>query len=147
MSNVFQGAGNLGDAPSLKRAMVAGEPQPVLELSIYFDRPVPIENGAFEDRGGFWLAAELWGKRAEQAAAVLAKGARVRAEGTLVQNTWTDKDTEEVRTAFKLKLDWIAIDPMRVEQVRFKESARSRQTDATADAGAIEKALDQHGSM
>lgn len=131
MSNVFQGAGNLGDAPSLKRATVAGEPQPVLELSIYFDRPVPIEDGAFEDRGGFWLQAEIWGKRAEHAAAVLAKGARVRAEGTLVQDTWTDKDTDEERSAFKLKLDWIAIDPMRIEQVRFKESSRVR--DAAAE--------------
>lgn len=131
MSNVFQGAGNLGDAPTLKRATVAGEPQPVLELSIYFDRPVPIEDGAFEDRGGFWLQAEIWGKRAEQAAAVLAKGARVRAEGTLVQDSWTDRDTDEERSAFKLKLDWIAIDPMRIEQVRFKESSRAR--DAAAE--------------
>lgn len=133
MSNDFQGAGNLGDAPTLKRAMVAGEPQPVLELSIYFDRPVPIENGAFEDRGGFWLSAEIWGKRAEQAATVLAKGARVRVGGTLVQDTWTDKDTEEERSAFKLKLDWIAIDPMRIEQVKFKESSRARQSTADED--------------
>jgi len=136
MSNVFQGAGNLGDAPTLKRATVAGEPQPVLELSIYFDRPVPIEDGAFEDRGGFWLQAEIWGKRAEQAAPMLAKGARVRVEGTLVQESWTDKDTDEERSAFKLRLDWIALDPMRIEQVRFKESARARETAAEDGEGA-----------
>jgi len=133
MSNVFRGAGNLGDAPTLKRAMVAGEAQPVLELSIYFDRPVPVEDGVFEDRGGFWLAAEIWGKRAEQAAVLLAKGARVRVEGTLVQDSWNDKDTEEERWAFKLKLDWLALDPLRIEQVKFKESTRARTAPSDDD--------------
>ncbi len=127
MSNVFHGAGNLGDAPTLKRAIVDGEPQPVLEMSIYFDRPVPAEDGAFEDRGGFWLNAEIWGRRAEQAAPLLARGARVRIEGTLVQDTWLDRETEEERLAFKLRLDWIAIDPLRIEQVKFKESTRPRR--------------------
>lgn len=124
MSNLYHGAGNLGDTPSLKRAMVAGAPQPVLEMSIYFDRPVPTDEGDYEDRGGFWLRAELWGKRAEQAATLLAKGARVRVAGTLVQDSWTDKETDEERSAFKLKLDWIALDPLRIEHVKFKESSR-----------------------
>jgi single-strand DNA-binding protein len=135
MSNVFQGAGNLGDAPTLKRATVNGEQQPVLELSIYFDRPVPNDKDEFEDKGGFWLVAELWGKRAERAAALLAKGARVRIEGTLVQDSWVDKESQEERIKFKLKLDWIALDPIRIESVKFKESSRARREAANeADA-------------
>jgi single-strand DNA-binding protein len=81
------------------------------------------------------LVAELWGKRAERAAALLAKGARVRVEGTLVQDSWVDKESQEERIKFKLKLDWIALDPIRIDSVRFKESSRARREAANeADA-------------
>ena len=151
MSNSFSGAGNLGDTPTLKRPVVDGEQRSVLEMSIYFDRPVPVEGGKFEDRGGFWLRADIWDKAAEQAATLLAKGARVRVEGALVQETWTKKDGEEPGKALKLKLQWIALDLVRVEQVRFKESNRARASASPEASGAsAEQAADllnQHGSM
>lgn len=130
MSNRFIGAGNLGDAPTLKRVRVGDETRPVLELSIYFDRPVPVEEGAFEDRGGFWLNANLWGTRAEQYAPLLAKGARVRAEGALELESWEDKESGDERTAFKLNLDWLTIDPIRIRSVTFLESSRARNSGA-----------------
>ena len=126
MSNTFSAAGNLGDTPSLKQLNVDGEPKSKLELSIYVDRPVPVDGGGFEDKGGFWIRAEIWDKAAEQAAALLAKGARVRVEGTLVQETWTKKGSEEKDSALKLKLYWIALDPARIQEVQFKKSTRAR---------------------
>ena len=35
----------------------------VAELRVYFDRSVPDGDGGFEDRGGFWLTANLWGEQ------------------------------------------------------------------------------------
>jgi single-strand DNA-binding protein len=148
MSNTFAGAGNLGETPSLKQVTVDGEPKSKLELSIYFDRPVPVEGGGFEDRGGFWMRAEIWDKAAEQVAPLLTKGARVRVEGTQVQGTRKKKDSEETDSALKLKLSWIALDPVRIKEVRFKESTRARASSAPgASAEQAADLLDQHGSM
>lgn len=139
MSNCFCGAGNLGDAPTLKRVSVSGnDSEPVLEMSIYFDRPVPGDKeGEWKDKGGFWLNAELWGSRAEIAARHLSKGARVRAEGQLVQERWEARDSGEEKTGFRLKLDWIALDMIRIDRVTFKPKS-SLDTKEPAHAGATE---------
>jgi single-strand DNA-binding protein len=82
MANAFRGRGNLEQDPELRNVKVEGEARQVCALRIYFDRQVP--NGEeFEDRGGFWLDADLWGPRAEDAARVLRKGMRVYVEGSL----------------------------------------------------------------
>lgn len=133
MSNRFEGGGNLGDAPSLKRVRVGDEQRPVLELSIYFDRRVPTGEGAFAEKGGFWLNANLWGKRAEIAAPLLAKGARVYAIGELELETWDDDGRE--RTAFKLNLDLLTIDPLRVQEIIFKESRGKGGEEESAASG------------
>ena len=78
MSNRFQGTGNLGAKPELKHVDRDGETLAVVDLRIYFDRPVRTEGeDSFEDRGGFWITASIWGQRAERAAAVFDKGMRV----------------------------------------------------------------------
>jgi single-strand DNA-binding protein len=150
VSNTFSAAGNLGDTPSLKQVTVDGESKSKLELSIYVDRPVPVDGGGFEDKGGFWLRAEIWDKAAEHAAPLLAKGARVRVEGTLVQETWKKKGSEEVDSALKLKLFWIALDPARISEVQFKKSTRARagakDTSSGATAEQAADLLNQHGS-
>ena len=135
MSNTFSAAGNLGDTPTLKQVTVDGEAKSKLELSIYVDRPVPVDGGGFEDKGGFWIRAEIWDKAAEQAAPLLSKGARVRVEGSLVQETWKKKGSEEVDSALKLKLFWIALDPVRIQEVQVKKSTRARTGDAPEESG------------
>lgn len=144
MSNTFSAAGNLGDTPTLKQVTVDGEAKSKLELSIYVDRPVPVEGGGFEDKGGFWLRAELWDKAAEQAAPLLAKGARVRVEGSLVQETWKKKGAEETDSALKLKLFWIALDLARIQEVQFKKSTRARagSTPEESPGASAEQAAD-----
>jgi single-strand DNA-binding protein len=100
MANRFGGRGNLAAAPELKQVEADGEPGTVTEQRIYFDRSVPDGDGGFEDRGGFWLTANLWGEGAELAANLLRRGARVHVLGTLGRDTWTDKDSGEERSAF-----------------------------------------------
>ncbi|MGH8625351.1 MAG: single-stranded DNA-binding protein [Gammaproteobacteria bacterium] len=124
MSNHFIGRGNLGANPDLKQITVEGEPRTVTELRVYFDRQVPDGNGGFEDRGGFWLPVHLWGPRGESVAKLLPKGARVRVEGTLVQDTWEDKDGETV-SRIEVQADSIDLDLSRVEAVTFRAKGQA----------------------
>ncbi len=119
MSNQFIGRGNLGADPELKHVEIEGETRSVAELRIYFDRPVPDGEGGFIDKGGFWLPVNLWGPKAEVIAKHLCKGARVRVEGTLVQDTWEDKDGGEV-SRIEVQADSVDLDLARVEAVTFR---------------------------
>jgi len=128
MANTFSGRGNLGQDPVLKQVSVNDELRPVVELRVYIDRPVPVAEGHFQDRGGFWLDANLWGPRAEHVARCLAKGARVRVEGTLWQDAWEDKDSGEPRRRLRLTAEQVDLDLARVEAVTW----RARMTDEAA---------------
>ncbi|MGH8655044.1 MAG: single-stranded DNA-binding protein [Gammaproteobacteria bacterium] len=133
MSNQFIGRGNLGADPELKHVELEGESRRVAELRIYFDRPIPNGEGGFTDKGGFWLPVNLWGPKAEVVARHLRKGARVRVEGTLVQDTWEDRDGAEV-SRIEVQADSVDLDLARVEAVTFRP-----KTDA-ADAGSQQAA-------
>jgi single-strand DNA-binding protein len=119
MTNRFQGTGNLGAKPELKHVDQNGETLAILDMRIYFDRRVPSEgDDSFEDRGGFWITASLWGRRAEIAAAILDKGMRVFAIGILLSDAWVDPDTSEARVEMRLRLDYVALDLARIETVQ-----------------------------
>jgi single-strand DNA-binding protein len=105
MSNHFGGRGNLGADPDLKHVEIGGEPRAVAALRIYCDRPVPDGDGGFTDKGGFWLPVNLWGPKPETIAKLLRKGARVRVEGTLVQDTWEDRETGEPTSRIEVQAD------------------------------------------
>jgi len=128
MSNRFQGVGNLGAKPTLKQVDQNGDSLAILECRIYFDRRVPADDdGEFEDRGGFWISASLFGPRAETAAKVLDKGMRVFVAGTLFSDSWVDSGTAEARVEMRLRLDYLALDLARLESVRMA-SKRSGST-------------------
>jgi single-strand DNA-binding protein len=119
MTNRFQGTGNLGAKPELKHVDQNGETLAILDMRIYFDRRVPSEgDDSFEDRGGFWITASLWGRRAEIAAGILDKGMRVFAIGILLSDAWVDPDTREARVEMRLRLDYVALDLARIETVQ-----------------------------
>ena len=129
MANRFEGRGNLAAAPELKHVQVDGEERLVAEMRIYFDRRVPDGDDGYTDRGGFWLTASLWGVRAELAANLLPKGARVHVNGTLVQHTWNDKDSGEERRATELVADYVSLDLGRVEGVSLRLPEESAPTE------------------
>lgn len=129
--NEFRGRGNLGSAPELRRIEDGHDGRCVLSLRIYFDRLVPTregEAGGFDDRGGFWLNASVWGRRAEALQPLLAKGMRVYVEGTLVQRTWQSRESGEDKSSLELEVDYLALDPSRVERIEL----RARQAGPTA---------------
>jgi single-strand DNA-binding protein len=125
MSNEFKGTGNLGDNPSLKYVKVKGEDKPVVEMRIFFDEYKPDGNGGFEQSGGFWMNASLWGQRAEQVAKLLRKGARIHVSGRLSEQEWDDRETGETRKAMHLSADDVFVSLGRVENITFKAARAS----------------------
>jgi Single-stranded DNA-binding protein len=120
MANKFSGTGNLADTPTVKSVTVRAEAESrtVAEMRIYFDRSVPDGNGGFRDAGGFWLTCNLWGRRAEAPIIKqLTKGMRVHVEGTLSQESWEDSASGTQRTAMRLDVDYLALDPGRIQSV------------------------------
>jgi single-strand DNA-binding protein len=129
MSNRFQGVGNLGAKPELKHVDQNGESLAILDMRIYFDRRVPGEaDEPFEDRGGFWITATLWGKRATRAAEVLDKGMRIYVSGTLLTDTWLDSASTEPRTEMRLRLEYLALDLSRIKAIQME--AKKTRADA-----------------
>ncbi|MCA1671046.1 MAG: single-stranded DNA-binding protein, partial [Actinobacteria bacterium] len=102
-------------------------------LRIYFDRPVPDGDGGFTDKGGFWLPVNLWGPKAETIAKLLRKGARVRVEGTLLQDTWEDRETGEPASRIEVQADSIDLDLARVEAITFRAKSDGEPTDPGRD--------------
>lgn len=129
MSNEFRGTGNLGDNPTLKTVMVAGKEKKVAELRVFFDDYKPDGNGGFEQIGGFWLNVSVWDKRAEAAADLLRKGARVMAIGRLTQSTWTDKEAGEEKNSMQLNADDVFLSLSRIEKVEFRAKKEQREGD------------------
>jgi single-strand DNA-binding protein len=132
MSNHFAGRGNLGADPELKHVEIDGA-RAVAALRIYFDRPVPDGDGGFTDKGGFWLPVNVWGPKAEVIAKLLRKGARVRVEGTLVQDTWEDRETGEPASRIEVQADSIDLDLARVEAITFRAKGDDEPADPRRD--------------
>ena len=117
MANRFEGRGNLGSDPVLKYVEVSGEKRAVCEFRVYFDRQVR-DGDEWREHGGVWLNVTQSGKLAGK---LLVKGCRVLVMGSLVQETWADKDTGEEKSRLVLDADSVDMDLVRVESVKFIE--------------------------
>lgn len=138
MSGFFFGEGNLGDAPTLKyHTAEDGKHHPVINVSVRFDQQVPDGGGGYKDAGGYWLPVSYWGKRAEQVAKLLKKGARVTVRGDLYLDVWTDKETGEERQRMKLKADYVGIDPLCIDAVTFKKRSESDEQPPSLGAQSV----------
>lgn len=131
MSSQFQGEGNVGSDPQVVVFPVStnSAPQAVLRLNVFFDNPVPGENGQYEDKGGFWAPVEIvrdavtadrWGE-------LYQRGMRVMVSGKMLQDTWTDKNTGEKRMGMKVRARAIGILPYRLKQVEMAPSVSQGQ--------------------
>lgn len=137
MSNTIIASGNLGTTPELKSVTVVGEQRQVADMRVYFDRPVPDDQGGFTDKGGFWRTVSVWDKRAEHATRILRSGMGVRIEGTEVLHSW-DNDGEQ-RTQMQITAHSITLELPRVESVTMRERKQpqeqaSTDTDSHGDA-------------
>jgi single-strand DNA-binding protein len=137
MGNRFTGTGNLGDNPTLKELIVGGEPRKVCELRVFFDNYRLNEKDEYEQAGGFWLDVNTWREGlAENCVAHLRKGARVTVSGRLDMQNWTDKESGEPRSAFRLIAEEITLGLGRIEAVRFRPKRASEPEDAAELAAA-----------
>ena len=132
MPNVFSGTGNLGDNPTLKTVSVNGVDKKVAELRVMFDEFKPDGDGGFEPNGGVWLDVSVWEDRAEMAAALLRTGARVRIDGRLTEQRWTDKETGKKRVAHSIVADDITLSLSRIESVTFKPKREYSEAEVAA---------------
>ena len=128
MSTQFIGTGNLGSDPELKSPVGENERQ-VADMRIYFDRPVQDkESKHFEDKGGFWLDVSAWDRLAGDVVRVLKKGMRVKVEGSLKHNTWTDDSSGEERSKMVLYADDITLVLGRVETIQIRQKQEATDT-------------------
>ena len=125
MSTRFIGTGNLGSDPDFK-SPVGDEERQVADMRIYFDRPVQDkESKQFEDKGGFWLDVSAWDRLAVDVVRVLKKGMRVKVEGSLKHNTWTDEPSGEERSRMVLYADEMTLVLSRVETIQIRQKTEA----------------------
>lgn len=125
MSTRFIGTGNLGCDPDFK-SPVGDEERQVADMRIYFDRPVQHkESKQFEDKGGFWLDVSAWDRLAVDVVRVLKKGMRVKVEGSLKHNTWTDEPSGEERSKMVLYADEMTLVLSRVETIQIRQKTEA----------------------
>ncbi|WP_218682831.1 single-stranded DNA-binding protein [Microbacterium sp. BF1] len=89
-------AGNLTADPELRYTQNG---RPVVHFTIIENRQRRTPDGGFEDAEPNAFRVEAWGEQAENVAASSHKGDRLTIEGRIETNRWTDKDTEQERTA------------------------------------------------
>lgn len=65
------------------------------------------QSGEWKDGDALFLRASAWREYAEHVAGSLTKGARVIAQGRLVQRSFDDKKTGEKRSSMELEIDEI----------------------------------------
>lgn len=116
MSTHFSGEGNIGSAPEFREFLNDNdEPRRLLRLNVYFDNPVPVQDG-YEDRGGFWAPVEIWHRDAEHWKTLYQKGMRVLVDGRTIRDEWVDSD-DNPHVTFKIEARRIGILPYRIDAV------------------------------
>jgi len=136
MSNVFFGTGNVGTSPEMRFVQVGNRTAKVMEVRVFFDAYRKDEAGEFQqdEAASFWKSVVLWDDRAERAAKILRKGARVCVSGQIKGERWTDKNTGEPRKGDHVEADDIYLSLARVESVQWRERAEQGASEETTGA-------------
>ncbi len=132
MQNLFIGKGNLGDTPTLKRIDGRNGQFTVASMRVMFARYGQDNQGGVEQVGGFWREVEIYGVKAEQAAKLLRRGARVLVIGEEREFNARDEDGNPVEV-IKVVADDVALQLSRVESITFTPS-RSRSEEPAEQA-------------
>ncbi len=117
----IKGPGRLGANPELRFVGNGDDKKPVCELRVRFiNGKVDKATGEWTDTG-FWATVNVWGWCAEPAAKMFSKGDRIYIDGTMVMNTWPDKENEgEVISGFKVDTIFVAPYLPDLELLRYK---------------------------
>lgn len=130
---LFSFDGNVGMTPELRfqpgNERSNNEPRPLLKFNVKYDRLVKTQNSdqPYEDKGGFWVSIDYWGRDAEQLSKLIQKGMRVHIEGEPRMDIWEDKHTPgQMVSGMAVNASLISIMPHRLESVVLKQ--RQNQT-------------------
>lgn len=137
MANLFIDRGNLGDSPELKHVQRPdGSSFTVATMRVRFSRWKQTDSGEIEQVGGFWRTVEIYGRKAEDCATHLRKGARVLVLGRVEEFQVKDEAGNPVEV-YKIVAQEIAPLLSRVESISFISARARPEADATeADADA-----------
>ncbi len=108
-------------------------------LNVYFDNSIRLQDGSYEDRGGFWANVELWHRDAESYSRLYQKGMRVLIEGRAVLDSWKDGNGVE-QAAMKVQANRIAILPQRIESITLGQGAGQSQARPVSNGSAPARA-------
>ncbi|WP_285275775.1 single-stranded DNA-binding protein [Halopseudomonas bauzanensis] len=126
MSTHFEGEGNIGSDPQVKVFPTSDNspPRGILRLNVFFDNPVAVGEGNFEDRGGFWAPVEISrdADTCEQWSQLYQRGMRVMVAGRMIRDQWTGVNNEE-RSAMKVRARSVGILPYRIDEVVMAQKA------------------------
>lgn len=120
--------GNLGGDPVSGRT--TKDKKPWVNFSVYqphwVKNPDAAPDGAdqYIDQGGFWLQVSWFNNKAEAAAQLLKKGTAVIVSGDLHVDTWTDKETGEVKAAYKVTANEVTLDLRGITAVSYRQRSQ-----------------------
>lgn len=124
MKGTFVREGNVGQAPELKKIPSNVEGQDEVSLcsfSVRFDNQVKVDDG-YEDKGGFWMDVDIWGKPAENLHRVLKQGLRVLVVGHQIEETWKKDDVEHSKLKIKANAVYLVVNA-RVDSINLVEKS------------------------
>lgn len=130
----FFDVGNLAEAPVLRFVNVGTEKRAVADMRIYCAKLFRDAAGELKERpDSFWMNVSLWGSKAERAAKLLTKGARVCVIGELGQQKWVNQETGEQKSAFTVTASDVFLDLSRVSNIHWSESRGQHKAGAASD--------------
>lgn len=119
--------GNLGGDPVFGKTK---EGKPWVNFSVYqphwVKNPDAVPNGPdqYIDKDGFWLQVSWFSNKAEVAAQLLKKGTAVVVSGDLHVDTWTDKNTGEVKAGYKVTANEVTLDLRGISGVSYRQRSQ-----------------------
>lgn len=132
MANMFIAKGNLGKPPTLSRIQRNdGETFTVCNFRAFFARFGNNADGELIQKGGFWREVDIYGQKAENAARLLKKGARVLVIGEEREYTGKDDNGNPVEVIKIVADDVALILNSAVDQVVFRPKVENSSQPAS----------------
>lgn len=130
----FIDVGNLAEAPVLRFVNVGTEKRSVADMRVYCAKYFRDATGELKERpDSFWINVSLWGSKAERAAKLLTKGARVCVIGELGQQKWVNQETGEQKSQFTVTASDVFLDLSRVSNINWTESRSQHKGSGASD--------------
>ncbi len=128
----IKGLVRLGANPELRFVGSGDDKKAVCEIrGRFINNKLDKATGEWKDLG-FWATVNVWGWCAEPAAKMFSKGDKIYIDGTMVMNTWPDKENEgEEISGFKVDTNFAAPYLPDLESLRYKPRTSQHAAEQT----------------